>query len=136
MGDGGLSARGARTFYNVADALVPPGPGPAGAPGAGDVDLLPALHRRWTQGATPRGSQGAMPPACTVERWLARIERAPRLRLRPRFSKLPREERVRLLARWEGSPWPARRAAARGLRELVTELWETARAPDQSLGGA
>jgi len=106
-----LSPRAARTFYNAADALVPP----AGGPGAGDVDLVPALETRLA-GWSPLRRLGFVG-------LLAALEWQPLLRRRRGFSRLPRAERARLLRRWEESRLAPRRAAARALRELVVDLF-------------
>jgi hypothetical protein len=122
-----LSPRAARTFYNVADALVPPGP--RGEPGAGDLDLVPALERRL------RGEGvGAVRRLWLL---LAVLEAQPRATPRGRrgFSWLPREERRRLLDAWRGSRIPARRRALARLADLVDACLAAARA-DQSLPGA
>jgi hypothetical protein len=114
-----LSPRNARTFYAAADALAPPD----GGPGAGDVDLAPALDARlagW--GAARRTSLLA---------FLVALEALPRLAGRGGFSWLPRADRARLLARVERWPLPGLRGEARRLRELVAGLWREA----QSRGG-
>jgi hypothetical protein len=103
-----LPRRTARTFYNAVDALRPPGPG------AGAVDLAPALAERFAR-------WGALRRAGFVA-GLAALEAAPRLALRGGFSWLPRGERARRLARLEQSRLPPVGAAARGLRRLVDEL--------------
>lgn len=128
-----LSPRLARTFYNVADALVPPGGTEAGG---GDVDLVPALLAHLTAGPPRRGRALRAALRC--------IEWGPILGLRSRrgFSQLPLAERIRHLQRWEESRWAPRRRALLGLRELVTALHREriARPPGsprgQSLGGA
>jgi hypothetical protein len=124
-----LSPRAARTFYNAADALVPPGS--QGEPGAGDLDLVPELERRlrgegvgavrrlWLLlailEAQPRGSPGA----------------------RRGFSWLPREERRRILEAWRRSRIPARRRAVAWLAQLVDACLAAARAAGaQSVPGA
>jgi hypothetical protein len=105
-----LSGRAARTFYNAADALLPPGPGR----GAGDVDLCLLLEERLA--GRPLRSR-----ALRLRLWL--LEWRPRLRLQRGFSFLPLERRRALLARWEDSAFPPRRRAVRALRCLVEELF-------------
>jgi hypothetical protein len=105
-----LSGRAARTFYNAADALLPPQPGP----GAGDVDLAPLLEERLA--GSPLRAR-----ALRLQLWL--LEWQPRLRLQRGFSFLPRERRRELLQRAEASAFPPRRRAARALRRLVEELF-------------
>jgi hypothetical protein len=115
-----LPPSAARTFYNAADALLPPGAGP----GAGDVDLAIGLEARlahWS--AWRRAGFVAL---------LALLEASPRLSLRGGFSWLSREERARRLERLEHGPLLPLRAAARALRGLVGELWREA----QSRAGA
>lgn len=106
-----LSPRAARTFYNAADALVPPGDGP----GAGDVDLVPALETRLTRWGPLR--------RLGFVSLLAALEWQPLALRRRGFSRLPRAERARLLGRWERSRLAPRRAAARALRDLVVDLF-------------
>jgi len=105
-----LSGRSARTFYNAADALLPPESGPGG----GDVDLGPLLEERLA------GSR-LRTRALRLQLWL--LEWQPRLRLQRGFSFLPRERRRELLQRGESSSFPPRRRAARALRRLVEELF-------------
>jgi hypothetical protein len=105
-----LSGRAARTFYNAADALCPPEPGP----GAGDVDLCPLLEERLA-------GRPVRTRALRLHLWL--LEWQPRLRLQRGFSFLPRERRRALLAGWEASAFPPRRRAARALRRMVEELF-------------
>jgi hypothetical protein len=106
-----LSPRAARTFYNAADALVPPGPG--GEPGAGDLDLVPELERRLRFEGV-----GAVRRLWLL---LAILEAQPLATLRARrgFSWLPREERRRILDAWRRSRIPARRRAVEWLAALV-----------------
>lgn len=130
-----LSARSARTLYNVADALVPPG---EGTPGGGDVDLAPFVARRLR----------AEGPGAARRLWLllASIEWLPVLRLRARrgFSKLSLERREAELAGWRHSRLRWRREALGGLEAWVREGLEDhsrehAQATDprdQSLPGA
>jgi len=109
-----LSPRRARTFYNLADALVP-SPGPED-PGAGDVDLVPALEA-WLAGEG-RGRARRVRGVLWALEWQAR--------LRGRaggFSWLPREERRALWRRWEHSRLPPRRRAAAELAAEVHRLW-------------
>jgi hypothetical protein len=125
-----LSPRAARIFYNVADALVPPGPG--GEPGAGDLDLVPELERRL------RGEGvGAVRRLWLL---LAILEAQPRATLRARrgFSWLPRAERRRILDAWRRSRIPARRRALARLAGLVDDCLAAARGAGsaQSLPGA
>jgi hypothetical protein len=106
-----LSPRAARTFYNAADALVPPGPG--GEPGAGDLDLVPELEQRLRFEGV-----GAVRRLWLL---LAILEAQPLATLRARrgFSWLPREERRRILDAWRRSRIAARRRAVEGLAALV-----------------
>ena len=106
-----LSPRAARTFYNAADALVPPGP--RGEPGGGDLDLVPELERRLRFEGV-----GAVRRLWLL---LALLEAQPLVTLRARcgFSWLPREERRRLLDAWLRSRISVRRRAAAWLAELV-----------------
>jgi len=125
-----LSPRAARTFYNAADALVPPGF--AGEPGAGDLDLVPELERRL------RGEGvGAVRRLWLL---LAILEAQPRATLRARrgFSWLPRAERRRILEAWRRSRIPARRRALAHLAGLVDACLAAVRNPGsaQSLPGA
>lgn len=112
-----LSPRACRTLYNVADALLPAGPGP----GAGDVDLAPAVERAL------RG-QGV---AAVRRTWLvlALLEWWPILVLRGRrsFSWTPLEGRRRLLAAWRQSRLAPRRHALASLEALVLEAWRQQR---------
>jgi hypothetical protein len=107
----------ARTFYNVADALLPPEPG---RPGGGDVDLLAVIERSETLRAHADWRR--------VRRALRWIEWGPRLALRaPRgFSWLPRERRRALLERWSGSRLEVRRRDLGELVRLVQGAWEAA----------
>lgn len=117
-----LSPRAARTFYNAADALVPPGPD--GEPGAGDVDLVPELERQLRF----QGVGAARRLTCL----LAALEWEPVLALRGRagFSWLPREARRRILDAWARSRIPTRRLALARLEGLVRECFAAAsRAP-------
>lgn len=126
-----LSPRACRTLYNVADALVPAGPGP----GAGDVDLAPAVER------SLRGQGvGAVRRAWLV---LALLEWWPILTGRGRrsFSWTPLEGRRRLLSRWRESRLAARRRALASVETLVLEAWRqvgageaAAPAPQSELG--
>lgn len=120
-----LPPRRARTFYNLADALVPPGDGP----GAGDVDLVPVLEARLARPG-PRGAARAL----GLRALLWALEWQARLRGRRRgFSWLSRAERAALWRRWRESRLPPRRRAAAALEALVGELWrERARSPDPS----
>jgi len=111
----GLSPHRARTFYNLADALVP-APGPA-EPGAGDVDLVPALEA-WLAGAAGRGRARRVRGILWALEWQARL----RGRLRG-FSWLSRDERRALWRRWERSRLPPRRRAAAELTAQVHRLW-------------
>jgi hypothetical protein len=106
------------TFYNAADALVPPGPD--GAPGAGDLDLLPAVERRLLH-----EGPGA---ARRVGLWLVALEWAPLLRLRDRrrFSRLPHAQRRSFLGGWLGGRCAPRRRAMLHLRALVEEALASA----------
>jgi hypothetical protein len=108
-----LSARSARTLYNVADALVPPGP--EGAPGGGDVDLVP-----WLEGRLRRDGPAV---ARRLGALLLCLEWHPVATLRaPRpFSRLPRSRRRALLARWERSRLAVRRRALASLRATIEE---------------
>jgi len=122
--DRGLSARSARTFYNLVDAFRPPGE--AGAPGAGDVDLLPVLER--SMGRAGVGS---------ARRWwvvLALVEWLPVLGPRSRrgFSRLPRAERQRRLARLVRIPGLS--ASLASLGEEVDRALDSGR--DHSSDGA
>jgi hypothetical protein len=101
-----LPPRAARTFYNVVDALLPPGP-------EGDVDLAPAA-------AEILAARGRAASRRAV-RILRAIEWQPRLTLRGRrgFSWLSREERQRLLERWSGSRLAGWRAALAEIEGLV-----------------
>jgi len=119
-----LSPRRARTFYNLADALVPP-PGP-GEPGAGDVDLVPALEA-WLAGEG-RGRARQVRGILWALEWQARLRGR-----REGFSWLPREERRALWRRWERSRLPPRRRAAAELAAEVQRLW---RARGHSAEGA
>jgi hypothetical protein len=124
-----LSPRAARIFYNVADALVPPGPG--GEPGAGDLDLVPELERRL------RGEGvGAVRRLWLL---LAILEAQPRATLRARrgFSWLPRAERRRILDAWRRSRIPARRRVVEWLARLVERCYaaETGCATPADAGG-
>jgi hypothetical protein len=125
-----LSPRAARTFYNAADALVPPGP--RGEPGAGDLDLVPELERRLRFEGV-----GAVRRLWLL---LAILEGQPLATLRSRsgFSWLPREERRRVLDAWRRSRIPARRRALARLAARVDECFAAARAPGsaQSVPGA
>lgn len=116
-----LSARSARTLYNVADALVPPGTGDE--VGAGDLDLVPEVETR-----LQRAGPGA---ARRLQLILAWIEWDPVLTLRARrsFSQLPRPVRSRLLDGWRTSRLAARRRAFDALEGLVRESWEATRRP-------
>jgi hypothetical protein len=106
-----LSPRAARTFYNAADALVPPGP--RGEPGAGDLDLVPELERRLRFEGV-----GAVRRLWLL---LAILEAQPLVTLRSRsgFSWLPREERRRILDAWRCSRIAARRRGVERLAALV-----------------
>ena len=110
-----LSPRAARTFYNAADALVPPGP--RGEPGAGDLDLVPELERRL----------GCAGVSAVRRLWLllAILEAQPLVTLRARrgFSWLPRAQRRRILDAWRRSRIPARRRAAEWLAGLVQRCY-------------
>ena len=111
-----VSRRSARTFYNVADALKPP---EDGRPGAGDVDLLPALETRlrW------RGVGAARRLFCI----LLAIEWLPVLGLRPgrRFWRLSRADRRTHLETWRRSRLRMRRQALVWLEALVEEAWQS-----------
>ena len=105
-----LSARSARTLYNVADALFPGGDqGPDG----GAVDVAPEVVRRLRHGG-PRAARRAW-------FWLAVTEWAPVLGLRSRrsFSRLPRERRRRLLESALARGLPAQRRALTELRGWI-----------------
>jgi hypothetical protein len=115
-----LPPRAARTFYAVADALAPPD----GGPGAGDVDLAPALEARAAGWSARRRA--------ALLAFLAGLEALPRLAARGGFAWLPRADRARLLARVERVPLPGVGGEARRLRALVADLWREA----QSRGGA
>jgi hypothetical protein len=113
-----LSPRAARTFYNAADALVPPSPG---EPGAGDLDLVPELERRL------RGEGvGAVRRLWSL---LATLEWQPVATLSARrgFSTLPRERRRAILEGWRRSRIPARRRALARLSGLVDECFAARR---------
>ncbi len=115
-----LSPRAARTFYNAADALVPPGP--RGEPGAGDLDLVPELERRLR-------SEGV---GAVRRLWLllAILEAQPLATLQARrgFSWLPREDRRRILDAWRRSRIPARRRGVERLAGLVEGCYAETRA--------
>jgi hypothetical protein len=100
-----LSPARYRTFYNAADAWLPPG--------AEGCDLAPALDAR-LRAWSPLRRAG-------LAAGLALLEWQPRLRGQRGFSWLPREERARCLVRWERSRVPPRREAAARLRALMEE---------------
>jgi len=100
-----LSPARYRTFYNLADAWLPPG--------TRGCDLAPALDAR-LRAWSPLRRRG-------LAAGLALLEWQPRLRGRRSFSWLPREERVRCLGGWERSRMAPRRQAAARLRALVEE---------------
>ncbi len=127
-----LSPRASRTLYNVADTLVPAGPGP----GAADVDLAPAVEQELRgQGV------GAVRRTWLV---LTLLEWWPILTLRGRrsFSWTPLEGRRQLLTAWRESRLAWRRAALASLEALVLGAWgqlrprETATPAPQSDVGA
>ena len=110
----------ARPFYNAADALVPPAEG--GAPGAGDLDLLPRVELRlFHEGPAAARRLGL---------WLLAFEWTPLLRPgdRCRFSQLPRARRRALLADWAAGRCGPRRRAVLRLRALVEDALAAARA--------
>ena len=104
---GPLSPRAIRVLYNAADAWA--------ADGAPAVDVLPAVERRILH----RGVGAAR------RTWLLlmALELEPLLTLRARrpFSFLPRDERRRTLARFEGSRVGPCRRGVETLRAWVVE---------------
>lgn len=112
-----LPPAAARTFYNVADALLPPGPG---RPGGGDLDLLRVIEQNEALRAEADWRR--------VRRTLRWIEWGPLWSLRSGrgFSWLCREQRRALLGRWsEGRPEGRRRVLGE-LRRLVQEAYAAA----------
>lgn len=107
-----LSPRASRTLYNVADAVVPPGPGG----GAGDVDLAPAVERI-LRGRGPGAARRTWLALAALEWW-------PVLTLRARrgFSRASLEQRRDLLGAWHRSR--LRRGAVEALEALVREAFE------------
>ena len=103
-----LPPAAARTLYNAADALRPPG---VDARGGGDVDLAPAVARALVG---PRERRALV-------RALAALERAPRLRLESLsgYSWLPRERRREILEAWARSALPWRRWRAARIARAV-----------------
>jgi hypothetical protein len=129
-----LSARVTRTFYNVADAVVPS----ASGAGAGDVDLVP-----WVERSLRGRGLGAARRTWLV---LTALEWWPIVTLKARhgFSRASLERRREVLDSWSRSRLAVRREAMRGLEALVHESFESqARSElqpvdtkDQSEGGA
>lgn len=112
-----FSREAARTFYNAADALLPP------APGAVAIDWMPAV-----EACVARRGEAV---ARRLSALLARLERAPvGWRSHRTFSRLAREERAAWLARWAADP---RRGADHA---LLLELLAAAGAEAQSESGA
>jgi hypothetical protein len=109
-----LSARASRTFYNVADVMVPP----TSFAGAGDVDLIPWVER----------SLRARGPGAARRAWLVLtvLEWWPIVTLQARrgFSRAPLEQRRSMLARWRRSRLGVRRAALEALEALIQESLE------------
>jgi hypothetical protein len=117
-----LSPRAARTFYNVADALVPPGPD--GRPGAGDRDLWPAVERRLRHEGP--GAARRIGAALALVEWLPVLD----WRRRRGFSHLPLARRRALLERWERSRVGPLSHAIRGLRERVRRAMASGQSSD------
>jgi hypothetical protein len=117
-----LSARAARTFYNVADAFVPPGSD--GRPGAGDRDLWPAVERRLRHEGPPAARRTWA--ALALVEWLPVLDP----RVRRGFSHLPLARRRALLERWERSRVGPLSRAVRALRERVRRALESAQSSD------
>ncbi len=109
-----LSARASRTFYNVADAVVPS----ASGAGAGDVDLIP-----WVERSLRSRGLGAARRTWLV---LTALEWWPIVTLQARrgFSRAPLERRRSVLASWSRSRLSVRREALRSLEALVHEALE------------
>ena len=109
-----LSARASRTFYNVADAVVPP----ASGVGAGDVDRLP-----WVERSLRGRGLGAARRTWLV---LTALEWWPILTFTARrgFSRAPLERRKSVLHSWSRSRLGVRREAVRDLEALVHEAFE------------
>jgi hypothetical protein len=129
-----LSARASRTFYNVADAIVPS----ASGAGAGDVDLVP-----WVERSLRGRGVGAARRTWLV---LTALEWWPIVTLKARhgFSRASLERRREVLESWSRSRLGVRREAMRGLEVLVRKSFESqvrsevqpAELKDQSEGGA
>jgi hypothetical protein len=109
-----LSPRASRTFYNVADAVVPPTSGA----GAGDVDLIP-----WVERSLRGRGLGAVRRTWLV---LTALEWWPIVTLQARrgFSRAPLDRRRQVLDSWSRSRLGVRREAVRGLEALVRECFE------------
>lgn len=107
-----LSARASRTFYNVADALLPSGPHGVGA---GDVDLVPFVER-WLRARGPGAARRLTLVLAALEWW-------PVLGLAARrgFSSEPLGTRQALLERWRRSRLRLRSEALAELETLVHE---------------
>jgi len=109
-----ITASRARTFYNVADALIPPG---EGRPGGGELDLVPASEER-LRALDPRSARQLL-----ALLWL--LEWQPRFCLRSLsgFSWLPRTERRVLLEGWRLSRLALCRRLFHDLQALVREAY-------------
>jgi hypothetical protein len=118
--------RAARTFYNVADALIPPGDD--GAIGAGDVDLMPGVEQRLAREGG--GGLGRLRLLLALIEWLPVLT----LRSRRSFSTLPRARRCEFLDGWQRSRWGARRRAFLRLRGLIEEGFREAGKADDEGG--
>ena len=115
-----------RTFYNVADALLPP------APGAVALDWAPRVEAFLAR----RGEASARRLLRILARLEARLGRGWRARA---FSRLPRRERAAVLAAW--ARHPRRRADHAWLLEVLSAAAPAAASPPaaparQSTSGA
>ena len=111
----GLPARPARTFYNVADALIPPGPD--SGLGAGGADLAPDAARLLRE----RGAGERRRFLWSL--WCLEWQPVVTLRGRGSFSQLPRERRATILRGWQRSRLALFRRAFYLLDDVVREAW-------------
>lgn len=111
-----LSARASRTFYNVADAVVPPA---SGAGGAGDLDLIPCVQRSLRGRGV--GAARRIWLVLTALEWWPVVT----LQARRGFSRAPLARRQQILESWSRSRLGVRREAVRGLEALVRECFES-----------
>jgi hypothetical protein len=129
-----LSARASRTFYNVADAVVPA----ASGVGAGDLDLIPCVERS-LRGRGVGAARRTWLVLMALEWWPVVT-----LQARRGFSRVSLDLRQQILESWLRSRLGVRREAVRGLERLVRECFEghirpgaqAADSKDQSEDGA